>query len=82
MEKILIVDDERSILELLKTVFQKQGYRVETSLSARKALDMIEEDSFDLILTDIKIPGMSGMDLLKKVKEMNSDIPVIMITAY
>lgn len=82
MEKILIIDDEKGILDLLGVVFEKEGYSVETSQSARRALDLIDKNDFDLVLTDIKLPQMSGMDILKHVKEIRPDVPVVMITAY
>lgn len=82
MDKILIIDDEKSILDLLMVVFRKEGYTVETALSAKTALELIDQDEFDLILTDIKLPQMSGMKILKHVKEKQPGMPVVMITAY
>ncbi|MFQ6110343.1 MAG: response regulator, partial [Candidatus Aminicenantales bacterium] len=68
MDKLLIIDDERSILDLLSVVFRKEGYHVETALSASKALELIEKQDFDLVLSDIKLPEMSGMEILRRVK--------------
>ena len=82
MEKILIIDDEKSILDLLSVVFKKEGYSVFTSISAAKALELIDKEDIDLVLTDIKLPQMSGLDILKYVQENRPDVPVIMITAY
>lgn len=82
MDRILIIDDEKSILDLLSVVFKKEGYRVETALSAKAALDFINNEDFDLILTDIKLPQMSGMRILKLVIEKDPHMPVVMITAY
>jgi DNA-binding NtrC family response regulator len=82
MVKILVIDDEKSILDLLSVVFKKEGYIVETSLSAKTALELIDKEEFDLILTDIKLPQMSGMKILKYVKEKYPAMPVVMITAY
>ncbi|MCJ7612535.1 MAG: response regulator, partial [Candidatus Aminicenantes bacterium] len=82
METILIIDDEKSLLDLLAVVFKKEGYRVKTSLSASGALDLLEKEAFDLVITDIKMPQRSGMDILKAVKERSLEVPVIMITAY
>ena len=82
MEKILIIDDEKSVLDMLNVVFKKEGYRVKKSLSAQKALELIDEEDFDLILSDIRLPQISGMELLRKIKEKKPGIPVIMITAY
>jgi two-component system response regulator PilR (NtrC family) len=82
MEKILVIDDEKSILDLLSVVFEKEGYLVETSLSATRAVDLIGRKDFDLIISDIKMPKMNGMELLKYVRDNRPDIPVIMITAF
>lgn len=82
MEKILVVDDEKSILDLLSVVLRKEGYSVLTSLSATQALDIINKEDLDLVLTDIKLPQMSGMNILRHTKEQKPDIPVVMITAY
>ena len=82
MEKILVIDDEKSILELLSVVFTKEGYSVKTALSAVKALELIEKEDFSLIITDIKLPEKSGIDILKFVKEKKPKIPVVMITAF
>ena len=82
MDNLLIIDDEKSILDLLGVVFKKEGYRVHTALSAKTALELIQREDFDLILTDIKLPQMSGMNILKLVKERNPEMPVVMITAY
>jgi len=82
MDRLLIIDDERSILALLSTVFTKEGYEVKTSLSASKALDLIENQDFDLVISDIKLPEMSGMEILRKVKLKKPELPFVMITAY
>ena len=82
MDKILVIDDEKSITDLLSVVLTKEGYSVSTSLSSTKALDMIDKEEYDLILSDIRLPQMSGMKVLKYVKEKKPDIPMSMITAY
>ncbi|MFB0565006.1 MAG: sigma-54-dependent transcriptional regulator [Candidatus Aminicenantaceae bacterium] len=82
MEKILVVDDEKSILDLLKVAFKKEGWRVSTCLSAQRALELIENNDIDLIVCDIKMPQISGIQILKHVKKKKPDIPVVMITAY
>jgi two-component system response regulator PilR (NtrC family) len=82
MEKILVIDDEKSILDLLSVVFEKEGYVVETSLSATRAVDLIGNHDFDIIISDIKMPKMNGMELLRYVRKNRPDIPIVMITAY
>ncbi len=82
MEKIVIVDDERSLLDLLSRVFIKEGYRVEATTSAVRALEIIEKEDLDLLISDIRLPEISGMEILKRCREVRPDVPVIMITAY
>jgi two-component system response regulator PilR (NtrC family) len=82
MEKILIIDDEKSILDLLNVVFEKEGYLVKTSLSATRAVELIGNEDIDMIISDIKMPKMSGMELLRYVRKNRPDIPIVMITAY
>ena len=82
MDKILVIDDKKSILDLLSVVFTKEGYSVKTALSAVKAFELIEKEDFALIIADIKLPEKSGLDILKFVKEKKPGIPVVMITAF
>jgi len=82
MPVILVVDDELSMREFLKILLEKEGYEVITASEATSAIDKIKNQEFDLILSDIKMPAMGGLTLLEKIKEINSSLPVIMITAY
>lgn len=82
MTNILIVDDEQSMRDFLKILLQKEGYGVDTGNNGDTALQKLRSASFDLLISDIRMPGMSGLDLLSKVKEDNPDLPVIMITAF
>jgi DNA-binding NtrC family response regulator len=82
METILIVDDEKSILDLLSVVFKKEGYRVKTCLGSPKVYELIDEEDIDLVICDIKMPQVDGMDVLKYVKKQKPIVPVIMITAF
>lgn len=80
--RVLIVDDDSSIRNMLAIVLKKAGYEVVTSENGYAALDNLKKESFDLIISDIKMPGINGIELLKKIKTINAEIPVIMITAY
>jgi DNA-binding NtrC family response regulator len=82
MENILIIDDEKSLLDLLSVVLKKEGYRVKTFLAPTKVFDILENEELDLLICDIKLPQISGMEVLKYVRENRPEIPVIMITAY
>ncbi len=82
MDTILIVDDEKSILDLLGLVFKKEGYRVVTNPGTAKAFEMLASDDIDLVISDIKMPQLDGMAFLKAVKRQRPDVPVIVITAF
>jgi len=79
--KILVVDDEQLIRWSLEQNLKKQGYDVATAASGEDALRQVKEEEPDLILLDIQLPGMNGMEVLERVKETNEEIIVIMVTA-
>jgi len=81
-EKLLIVDDEKHLTEILKIAFEKEGYNVTISDDARKGLDLFNENGFDLVITDIKMEGMNGIELLKRIKNIDKDVFVILMTAF
>jgi DNA-binding NtrC family response regulator len=81
-EKILVVDDEKIVRESLFHWFQEEGYQVETAEDGETALRIFDKNKFDLLLVDMKMPGMSGLELLAKVKEIDKDTIVILITAF
>jgi len=82
MDTILIVDDEKSILDLLGVVFKKEGYQIKTNPGTPKVFDLIDESDYDILICDIKMPQVDGMELLKYSKKRSPTAPVIMITAY
>jgi len=82
LNRILVVDDETSMRQLLEITLRKEGYRVTTARSGRKAVEAFENAPYDLVISDIKMPDMSGVEVLRKVKEVAPETPVIMITAY
>ncbi len=79
---ILVVDDELSMRELLELMLCKEGYRVCCAENGKKALSLLEKKSFDLLLCDIRLGDLTGLDVLKAAKKHTPDIPVIMISAY
>ena len=81
-ERILIVDDEENVLALCQTILQKRGYEVECASTAEEALDRLETELFDVVITDLKMPGMSGLDLLTKAKALNPFVPFVMLTGF
>lgn len=82
MENILIVDDEKNYPRIISEILREEGYASVTASSGMEALDILNNNAIDLVLTDVKMPGMSGIQLLEKIKEINPDIPVIIMTAH
>jgi len=80
--KVLVVDDELAICELLDEFLSEHGYDVSTAISGEEALAVFEKESPQMVLLDIKMPGIDGMDVLRKIKEINSKAGVIMISAF
>ncbi len=81
-KKIMIVDDEDVIRLLYKEEFEDEGYKVDAYENGEKALEAFENDKPDLVVLDIAMPGMSGLDVLGRIKEISPKTPVIMSTAY
>ncbi|NOY64416.1 MAG: sigma-54-dependent Fis family transcriptional regulator [Nitrospirae bacterium] len=79
---ILIVEDEETLRESIKRIFLKEGYIVDSVGSAEKALELAEDNLYDIIITDIILPGMDGLEMLERVKEINPEQIFIVITAY
>jgi len=79
---ILIVDDEESVRDSLFNWFIEDGYHVECAENAKKALHLLEDKEFDIILADIKMPGMDGMEMHRRIKALNKDSIVIIMTAF
>jgi two-component system, NtrC family, response regulator len=82
METILIVDDEKNYLTILSAILEEEGFEVLTALGGREALEVHKSADLDLILTDMKMPGMDGIELLENIKDIDPDLPVIMMTAH
>ena len=82
MSKLLIVDDERSLREVLQVVFKKEGYSVTLAVGYQDALSQLKSNVFDLVISDIKMKGGSGINLLRDVKSANAETQVVMMTAY
>ena len=82
MSSILVVDDERSMREFLKILLEKCGHSVEAADAGHTALDLAGRHNFDLVISDIRMPGMNGLELLASLKQARPEMPVIMITAF
>ena len=82
MASVLIVDDERSMRDFLKILLEREGHEVITADSGARALDILASQSIDVIVSDIRMPGMTGIELLETVKEHSPELPIILITAF
>ncbi len=82
MASVLIVDDERSMRDFLKILLEKEGHQVTTADSGARALETLQKQAVDVIVSDIRMPGMTGIELLETVKEHSPELPIIMITAF
>ena len=80
--KILVAEDEEITLNNIVDTLQEEGYKVASSRNGTDALQMIEKDHFDVLITDIKMPGMSGIELLDKVRVHHPETEVIIITGF
>lgn len=82
MARILIVDDDRGMKELLQIILEKEGYVVDAVESGKAAIHQFRKKNYDLVLTDLKMPRMDGIDVLRQIKDTSPDTVVILITAY
>ncbi len=82
MFKILLVDDEKSIVNVLSISLKNDGYRVVAAYSGKECLEKFQEELPDIVITDMKMPGMDGLEVLKRVKNLNPDTEVIIITGH
>ncbi len=80
--KILVIDDEKNIGEVIKLIFEKEDYDVTLAFNGEEGKEKIQNEYFDVIISDIKLPDVSGMEILKLTKNLYPEVPVIMITAY
>ncbi len=79
---ILILDDEPIVTKRLRPALEKKGYHVESFTESTKALERIKDHQFDIIITDLKMEGISGMELLDEIKKLNPDAELIVITGF
>ena len=80
--KILVVDDEPMICHLIEELLKGEGYQIDVSFSGTDALEMVQRCNYHLLITDLKMPGIDGLELIQKAKEQNSEIRAIMVTGY
>ncbi|MEO6246001.1 MAG: sigma-54 dependent transcriptional regulator [Opitutaceae bacterium] len=80
--RILIVDDDRGQRSLLETFLRAQGYETQTAASGEAALQMLAEQPFAMMVSDVRMPGMSGIETLRRVRQKHADLPVLLVTAF
>lgn len=79
---ILVVDDQMGVRRLLFEAFQEEGYKVDMAANGPDALEKINQVRPDIVLMDMKMPGMSGLEVLREVKKQDKDLKIILMTAY
>jgi len=80
--RILIVDDEKYIRDMLKAFFEYQGFEVFEAADGMEASEKVREEAFDLVLTDLRMPGLDGLEVLKPVKSVSAETAVLILTGY
>src|SRR5512134_739806 len=80
--RILVVDDELSMREFLTILLEREGYRADEAENAEQALRMLEEGAYELVISDVNMPGLSGIELLERIKQLTPETAVLLITAY
>lgn len=80
--RILVVDDEIDLVHMLRTHLEAEGYQVITAADGTTALTLLSQDRFDLLLIDVKIPDMSGLDIVRVARQADHNTAIIMMTAY
>ena len=80
--RVIVIDDEKIVGQMTKVALEADGYHVETFLNAEPAFARLREEKFDVVITDLKMKGTDGMDVLRTIKTAYPDIKVIMVTAF
>ena len=81
-DAVLVIDDEKNIRTTLQQVLESAGYEVATAVNGEDGLSKLSKSRFDMVLLDMKLPGMDGIDVLRRMRETNYETPVAIITAY
>jgi DNA-binding NtrC family response regulator len=81
-EKVLLIDDEKDFIEALAERMESRGMNVSSTISPKEGLDIIEKETFDAIVLDLKMPEMDGLEVLKIIKDKNPDLQIILLTGH
>lgn len=79
---ILVVDDEREFLELMMNRLQKRGFSVVVASGGEQALELVEKEDFEAMVLDVKMPGLDGMEVLRRVRRLRPQLPVLLLTGH
>jgi two-component system response regulator AtoC len=82
IEKILVVDDEESVRKMITVLLQKEGYQVSSAKNGKEALEFLDESGFDLVLCDVRMPGMDGLELLERAQTAYPGTTIVMMSAF
>ena len=82
MVRIMIIEDDKEMRSLLKDFFEEEGFETDSASNGVDALRMLFKDHFDLVITDIRMPGLTGLDILPRIRRLKPEIPIIVMTAY
>src|SRR5690606_14831008 len=82
MATILIIDDEKSIRKTLSDILSYEGYKIEEAADGQEGINLFKKKSFDVVLCDIKMPKIDGMEFLEQAVQINPDIPIIMVSGH
>jgi len=80
-KRILVIDDEEEVCKLLEDFLTREGFQVTTALSAKEGLEKLQQEKIEVILLDIKMPEMDGIEAIKRIRELNKTVGIIMTTA-
>ncbi|MGE5397566.1 MAG: response regulator [Chitinophagales bacterium] len=81
-QKILVVDDQKGVRRLLEELFVREGYQVTIAVDGKESLEIVKNDPPDIILMDMKMPNMSGLEASQEILNINPNMPIILMTAY
>lgn len=82
MDAILLIDDDKSFVEMLEAGFSRMDYKISIANNGKDGLDILQKEQIDLVITDLRMPGINGLEVLKKVKDYDHHIQVVMLTGY